>query len=256
MTLALTKPRRTAHSQTVYKGITAATLPSERLETIQVAPRRSAARYEHWEMRTTTQMHRRKRRAKIVLAAVAGAVVLVAGVQSASAAPASSFVPTNTCWKDVVNDWLAHQPNLKGIYPIPCYTQAIQHLSLYPDVQQYSSATDDIHRALLAAILDERGNGSSGGSSGGGSSGGGGSSSGGGGSSSGGGGSSSSSSSGPITHLFNTLGPSNATTVPLPLLVLGGLALFLMLAAVITWITRRIQGKRMTPAPAPATKPR
>ena len=115
-------------------------------------------------------MHRRKRRAKIVLAAVAGAVVLVVGAQSASAAPASSFVPTNTCWKDVVNDWLAHQPNLKGTYPIPCYTQAIQHLSLYPDVQQYSSATDDIHRALLAAILDERGNGSGGGSSGGGSS--------------------------------------------------------------------------------------
>ena len=29
-----------------------------------------------------------------------------------------------------------------------------------------------------------------------------------------------------------------------------------MFAAVVTWITRRIQGKRMTPAPAPATKPR
>ena len=34
-------------------------------------------------MRTTTHMHRRKRRAKIVLAAVAGALVLVAGTQSA-----------------------------------------------------------------------------------------------------------------------------------------------------------------------------
>ena len=197
-------------------------------------------------------MHRRKRRAKIVLAAVAGAVVLVVGAQSASAAPASSFVPTNTCWKDVVNDWLAHQPNLKGTYPIPCYTQAIQHLSLYPDVQQYSSATDDIHRALLAAILDERGNGSGGGTTGGGSP----PSSSGPNSSGPTSSSSSSSSSGPITHLFNTLGPSSATSVPLPLLVLGGLALFLMFAAVVTWITRRIQGKRMTPAPAPATKPR
>jgi len=197
-------------------------------------------------------MHRRKRRAKIVLAAVAGAVVLVAGVQSASAAPASSFVPTNTCWKDVVNDWLAHQPNLKGIYPIPCYTQAIQHLSLYPDVQQYSSATDDIHRALLAAILDERGGPSSGSSSGGSSPSSGGTSSGGssGGSTSSGG--SSSSGGGPIGSIIDHFAPSNATTVPLPLLVLGGLALFLMLAAVITWITRRIQGKRMTPA----TKPR
>ena len=180
--------------------------------------------------------------------------MLVAGVQSATAAPASSFTPTNTCWKDVVNDWLAHQPNLKGVYPIPCYTQAIQHLNAYPDVQQYSSAMDDIHRALLAAILDERGGGPGGG---GGTSGGGPSSTGpsGSGPSSSSPSPSSSSNSGPITHLFNTFGPSNATTVPLPLLVLGGLAALLMLAGFGTWVTRRIQGRRMTPAPAPATNP-
>jgi hypothetical protein len=208
-------------------------------------------------MRTTTHMQRRKRRAKVVLAAIVGAVVLVAGAQSASAAPAATLTPTNTCWQDVVNDWLAHQPNVKGIYPIACYTQAIQHLNAYPDLQQYSSAMDDIHRALLAALLDERGGGGSSSSGGGSSGGGGGSTSGSGGSGSGSSSSGSSSGgSGPITHLFNTLGPSSATTVPLPLLVLGGLALFLMFAAVVTWITRRIQGKRMTPAPAPATKPR
>ncbi len=205
-------------------------------------------------MRTTTHIHSRKRRTAIVLAAALGTLVLAAGVQSASAAPASSFTPTNTCWKDVVNDWLAHQPNVKGIYPIPCYTQAIQHLNAYPDVQQYSSAMDDIHRALLAAILDERGNGSGGSSSSGGGSGGGTSSTGGGSSSSSGGGSSSSGG-GPIGSVIDHFAPSNATTVPLPLLVLGGLAALLMLAGFGTWVTRRIQGRRMTPAPAPATSP-
>lgn len=198
-------------------------------------------------MRTTTHIHGRRHGTRILLAAVVGTVALLAGVQSAAAAPASSFTPTNTCWRDVVNDWLAHQPNVTGIYPIPCYTQAIQHLSLYPDVQQYSSATDDIHRALLGAMLDERGNGSGGSSNSGGGSSGGGSSSGGGGSSSSGG--------GPIGSVIDRFAPSNATTVPLPLLVLGGLAALLMLAGFGTWVTRRIQGRKMTPAPAPATSP-
>ena len=208
-------------------------------------------------MRTTTHIHSRKRRTGIVLAVVIGTVVLAAGVQSAAAAPAATLTPTNTCWQDVVNDWLHNQPNVKGVYPIPCYTQAIQHLNAYPDLQQYSSAIDDIHRALLAAILDQRGGGpGSSSSSGGGSSGGGGTSSGGGGSSSSsGGGSSSSSSGGPIGSVIDHFAPSNATTVPLPLLVLGGLAALLMLAGFGTWVTRRIQGRRMTPAPTPATSP-
>ena len=184
---------------------------------------------------------------------VGAAVLLAAGAQVAAASPAAISTPTNTCWKDVVNDWLHNQPNVKGTYPIPCYTQAIQHLTLYPDVQQYSSAMDDIHRALLAAILDQRGSGGPGSSSSGGSSSGGGGTSSGGGSTSSGG--SSSSSSGPIGSVIDHFAPGNAQTVPLPLLVLGGLAVLLVLAAAGTWTTRRIQGKRATPAPAPATSP-
>ena len=205
-------------------------------------------------MRTTTHTHGRRRRTGILLAAVAGAVLLAAGVQSASAAPAASFTPTNTCWKDVVNDWLHNQPNVKGLYPIPCYTQAMQHLSLYPDVQQYSSAMDDIHRALLAALLEERGNGPGSGSTGGGStppS----SSSGTGTPPTSSGGSSSTASEGPITKLFDSVAPGNATSVPLPLLVLGALAGLLLLAAAGTWGARRIQARKMTPAPQPAMSP-
>ncbi len=97
---------------------------------------------------------------RVLLATIAGALAfLVAGVGQAAAAPAASQQATSQCWKDVVNDWLRNQPNLKGTYAIPCYTQAIQHLDSYPDVAGYSSASDDIHRALLAAIHQDRGNG-------------------------------------------------------------------------------------------------
>jgi hypothetical protein len=188
------------------------------------------------------------------LLVVAASVVALAAASAASAAPAASSTPTNNCWKDVVNDWLAHQPNVKGLYPIQCYTQAIQHLNAYSDVQAYSSAMDDIHRALLAAIHQERGNGpGDGGSS---SSGGGTSGGTGGGSSGGSSGGTSSSSGGPINSLFNDLGPGNAQSVPLPLLVLGALAGLLLLAGAGTWIAKRFQARRMTPATSPATAPR
>jgi hypothetical protein len=175
-------------------------------------------------------------------------VLLAVGAGSAAAAPAASQAATNTCWQQVVNDWLNHQPNVVGTYPIACYTQAIQHLSAYPDVQQYSSAMDDIHRALLAAIRQDRGNGPPGpGATGGGTSPGGGTNGGG------------SNGTGTGTHkggfinsLSRAIGPGNATSIPLPLLVLGGLALLLLLAAVGTWLARRIQARRVTPRPTPA----
>jgi len=181
---------------------------------------------------------------------VAAVALLVVGAPAASAAPAATQQATNTCWKTVVNDWLNNQPNLKGTYPIPCYTQAIQHLSDYPDIKQYSSAIDDIHRALLAAIHDQHDQGgpnSSGGPGtplgpGGGSKGGGNST--GGGTSAGG--------KSLIRRIAADIGPSNAQSVPLPLLVLGGLALLLFLTAAATWLTRRLQARRVTPAPAPA----
>ena len=194
-----------------------------------------------------------------MLALLAATLALLA--VGASTAPAAIDRATGTCWKDVVNDWLQHQPNVAGSYPIPCYTQAIQHLDSYPDIQQYSSAPDDIHRALLAAIRNNRGDGgNSGGSSVGPSS-----SSGGGTPSSrkpsGGGptGGNSSSTTPPpdksfVTRLFDAVGPGNAQSIPLPLLVLAGLAVLLLLAAGGTWLVKRLQSRRMTPAPAPARR--
>jgi len=187
---------------------------------------------------TTTQTTTR-----VLLATIAGAFAfLVAGVGGAAAAPAASLQPTSECWKDVVNDWLHNHPNLKGTYAIPCYTQAIQHLNSYPDIAGYSSAPDDIQRALFAAIHQDRGNGPGSGLSvtppG---------------PSDGNGGTSNQNQS-LWTSITNRLSPGNAQSVPLPLIVLAGLALLLLLAAAATWFARRLQARRVTPAPAHAPR--
>ena len=179
------------------------------------------------------------------------AVAALASVPVATASPAATQTATDTCWKDVVNDWLNNQPNLKGSYAIPCYTQAIQHLSSYPDISQYSTAIDDIHRALLIALHQDRGGGpgSFTGSSGGPSSNGPGSSS------TLGATKQTKSHRGIISRISKDLGPGNAQSIPLPLLVLGGFAVLLLLTALVTWLLRRMQARRGngTPAPARAT---
>jgi hypothetical protein len=191
------------------------------------------------------------------LAALTGAVVLLAvGAAAATAAPTSQSDSTSTCWKDVINDWLQHEPNVVGTYAIPCYTEAIQHLDSYADIQGYSNAPDDIRRALLAALHNEGGGNQGGGnnsSSSGPSSPSGG---GGGGKSSGGGGGSSTPAPNrnPVTRFFDTIGPGDAQSVPLPLLVLAGLAILLLLAAAGTWFAKRLQSRRVHPAPAPAPR--
>jgi hypothetical protein len=192
---------------------------------------------------TTTQTTTR-----VLLATIVGAFAfLAAGVGVAAAAPAASLQPTNECWKSVVNDWLRNHPNIKGTYAIPCYTQAIQHLNSYPDIKGYSSAPDDIQRALYAAIHQDRGNGPGSGlgatppgSPGG--------------QGNGGTGGTSNQNQGLWPSIANRLSPGNAQSVPLPLLVLAGLALLLLLAAAATWFARRMQARRVTPAPAHAPR--
>jgi len=191
-----------------------------------------------------TSYHATKLLLAALLAALVGAAALLAGAGAASAAPAASFQATSTCWQQVINDWLDNN-QVDRVYAIPCYTQAIQHLSQYPDVAGYSSAEDDIRRAELAAIRLDRGNGGppslGGGGGPGGPGGGGGGSTGPG---KGGGGF--------FNAIGDRLGPGNAQSIPLPLIVLAGLALLLLLAAGATWLARRIQSRRVSPAPATA----
>ena len=190
-----------------------------------------------------------------LVALVAALALLAVGAQSASAAPAATQRATSQCWRAVINDWLDNN-RVDHTYPVACYTQAIQHLNAYPDVQQYSSAADDIHRALLALLHGGGGQGPGSQAGGGGSSsggGGGGSSLGSGGTSAASNGANGSNGSSPITTLIGR--PSDAQSIPLPVIVLGVLALLLLLAGGGTWLLRRMQMRRMTPATEPASAP-
>jgi hypothetical protein len=162
----------------------------------------------------------------LTTAALAFALVLGFGV-----APAAAATP---CWKQVINDWF--DGRIDGTYPIHCYQEAISHLP--EDVQTYSSAKDEIRRALLAAIrhdrpeldeVDQQGDGTAAlaGPAG------------------------SDPPGGALTRVLEWIGPSNAESVPLPLIVLAAIALLLLGAAGASFVARRLQARR--PATAPAT---
>ena len=174
---------------------------------------------------TRARSSMRPRFVKSFLALTFCAAALALGV----AAPASAAPP---CWKALINDW--YDGRIDQTYPPACYTEAIQHLP--QDVDTYSSAKDDIRRALLGVLRQERGTppsydpnhpngGPSNGSSGGGSQ-------------------------GILYRTIEWLGPSNAGSVPLPLLILAGVAFLLLAAAGGSFVNRRLQARRLPPPQA------
>ncbi|HEY8104121.1 MAG TPA: hypothetical protein VIE18_06360 [Gaiellaceae bacterium] len=64
----------------------------------------------------------------------------------AVAGPAAAAKP---CGRLVIDDWY-DDGRVDGTYPIHCYDDAIEILPR--DVRDYSSAKDDIHRAMTAAL--------------------------------------------------------------------------------------------------------
>lgn len=156
---------------------------------------------------------------------------------TAAAAPASAATP---CWKVVISDWYA-DGRVDGTYPIPCYQQAKENLP--EDVKAYADAGDEIQRAMLDQLRHRRDKPSSSGerqtaplafARGGGDE----------------------PPHGLVSRLIDKIGPSNADSVPLPLLVLAGVAFLLLAAAGGSFVARRIQARRVMPAPAPAEGPR
>jgi hypothetical protein len=181
---------------------------------------------------------------------------LAALALSVSAAPASARKGP-ACWAAVINDWYDNG-RMDHDYPVACYQQALQHLP--PDVREYADAQDVIGRALTLAIARQGKNkqsggqtdttkrnvgpvGSSSGSSGSGGSGGSGSptaptsENGSGGKSL-------------FAKAFDRLGPGNANSIPIPLIVLGSLALLLLAAGAAGMVARKLQERRLQPAPA------
>jgi hypothetical protein len=145
----------------------------------------------------------------------------------------------------VIDDWF-DDGTIDGTYPRHCYTEAIQ--ALPRDVHTYSNAADDIHAAMLATF-QHKGNGTPGPPS----------------QTSGGGNGQNTSSSttsatavapkaeepkkGLILKAIEWLGPSNAGAVPLPLLILAGVAFLLLAAAGGSLVNRRLQERRLPPPP-------
>jgi hypothetical protein len=145
----------------------------------------------------------------------------------------------------VINDWYDNG-RVDGSYALRCYDDAID--ALPRDVKDYSSAAEDITRALQAAMQgkpappattdpspdgpgDEPDDGDTG---------------------SGGGGSNK-----PGDDGENVAGPgdvdtaaSDSDSIPIPLLVLAGLALLLVAAGSIGYLARRLQARRITPPAA------
>jgi uncharacterized membrane protein YgcG len=164
------------------------------------------------------------------------AVVLV-GVL-ATAAPATA-AKGKSCARAVIDDWFPDN-RVDKIYPRHCYREAIKALPV--DVRGYSNAEEDILRALTYAKQGKpdpgdqgsSGNGSSGTGSGAGGPG-----------SNGGGGTAAGSGAG-----VDTSGPSS---VPIPLLVLAGLATLLLALGAAGYLTRRMAARRNGDDEPPAT---
>ena len=180
----------------------------------------------------------RPRVLKPLLVVISAGLVLAFGTTTT---PATAAVP---CCKALINDWF--DGHIDHVYPVACYRQAIAHLP--QDVRSYSSAKDDIERAELAALRYNEGNGDnpngggttttptgSGGGEGGGT-----------------GGTTApaeESQKGVITRAIEWLGPSNAASVPLPLLILAGVAFLLLAAAGGSFLNRRFRERRLPPPP-------
>jgi hypothetical protein len=175
---------------------------------------------------TTPSPIARGARVLVVLAALAALAFL--NVPAATAAP--------SCGRQVIDDWW--DGRIDGTYELHCYDDAIE--SLPRDVRDYSSAEDDIKRALQAAMRGEPAPPNKAGTP--------------------------ASDGGTTTTTTTTTttptpsgneppaGPDaspplgeSAGSVPVPLLILGGLALLLVAGGSAGYILRRFQRRRLPP---------
>ena len=160
--------------------------------------------------------HRFLRLFPALLVLAASAVVALAVVSPAGAA--------TPCGKKVLGDWFDNG-RIDRLYPLNCYEEAID--AIPPDLRDYADAEDVITRALQAALHGNLAPGGSDPSPGDGS---------------GSGGSGSGSDVGPDGSTaqgapgVDTSGPSS---VPIPLLVLGGMSIALLAAGGLGYLSRR-----------------
>jgi len=150
-------------------------------------------------------------------------VVLLAATTPAFIAtpPAVATVP---CWKEVIND--EYDGHIDRSYPLLCYRDAIAHLQ--QDQLVYGSFKNDITRALDVAVARLRARGTKiadstvipAGER------------------------SPSRDHGLFALVANYLGPGNASSIPIPLLILACLAVLLVSGASTGYVVRRLRARR------------
>jgi hypothetical protein len=163
-------------------------------------------------------------------------LVAMAALASLALAPAAS---AKTCAEKVIDDWYGNG-RVDQIFPKHCYLEAIRSLPV--DVKDYSNAEDDIRRALAYAAQGKPDPGPSGGPAPTGTT------------------SENPSDTTPTTsdgsdgqtNAAGEVDTSGPSSLPIPLLVLGGLALLLLAAGGAGYLSRRAQARRNGGPPGPA----
>jgi hypothetical protein len=184
--------------------------------------------------------HSSARAVPVLLALLAG---MVAALTLSGTAPAAT---SSKCGEQVLADWFDNG-RIDRLYPLHCYEEAID--AIPSDIRDYADAEDVISRALQAALsgnLAEGGcdptpdkdsknpcRGISGG--------GGGSGNGSGGSGSGGSGGEGGEGGSEVAPEVDASGPSS---IPVPLVILGGMSLALLAAGALGYLSRRRQAAR------------
>ena len=164
----------------------------------------------------------------LILVLTAAATAATFGVSTAHASACSSAL---------IRDWYV-DGRIDNTYQVHCYREALKDIP--EDQLIYGTLRDDLTRALEGVIAShhgsvppttpvppEDGGGSSSGSTGG------------------------KHDEGFFHWLAKKIGPSTANSVPVPLLVLGGLALALIAAAAISFGARRYQARKDQSDPPP-----
>jgi hypothetical protein len=139
---------------------------------------------------------------RLALGVVVACALVVAVAGPAAAAPAQQA----ECWQRLMLDY--YDGTIDRQYPIPCYQEAIRNLG--DDERYYSSAEDDIRAAMRRAIANESGQGGAAGGS--------------------------------TTAPDLSGSDDDGDSVPVPLLVLGGVALLLVAVGAAGIVRRRTRG--------------
>ncbi len=164
----------------------------------------------------------------LILLVAAAAVAGTFGVTTAKA---------STCSDALIHDWYV-DGRIDNTYQVHCYREALKDIP--EDQLVYGTLRDDLTRALQNVIADHNGHvlpttpvppeggGPNGPTA-----------------------ATGKHDEGFFHWLAKKIGPSTAESVPVPLLVLGGLALALIAAAAISFFARRYQARKGTTEPPP-----